>query len=254
MEPLGVAVVAVLAFVVGAVAGAWWRDQRPTIGRARRPATPRSRTDAQGPGAATLDVLDSLVADSVRRLATWLSPDRPGEGLAVADDGTLTLLFSDIAGSTTLNRRLGDDAFATLLADHDERADAVVRARRGQVVKTQGDGFMAAFRDPGDAVRAAVDLRDQLADPAAVGRSLDLRIGIHAGEVVTTGGDVFGETVAYAARVASAAQPGEVLASEAVRERTEDVRGVQWAPRLLPVRLKGLPGLHRLHRARGGPG
>lgn len=251
MDSLGVALVAVLAFAAGAVVGAWWRGARRTVRAASPDPTPATPGGAAGgTGTATLDALDSLVADSVRRLATWVAPGRSRNGLAVADDGTLALVFSDIAGSTALNRRLGDDAFAALLADHDERADAVVRGHRGQVVKTQGDGFMAAFPDPGDAVRAAVSLRDQLADPTAVGRSLDLRIGIHAGEVVTTGGDVFGETVAFAARVAAAAHPGQVLASRAVRERADDLDGVRWSARLLPTRLKGLPGLHRLHRAR----
>lgn len=244
MEPVAVGLVVVLALAVGAVLGAWWQRRRQP-----EPAD-RSVPDPAGPiRTGTLEAIDALVADSVRRLATWLSPDGGASALPVAEDGTLTLLFSDIVESTTLNRQLGDDAFATLVADHDERADAVVRRHRGRVVKTQGDGFLAAFGAPHQAVRAALDLRGDLADPDTLGRSLTLRIGIHTGEVVTTAGDVFGETVAFAARVASTARPGQVLVSAAVRDGDGHPDDVRWTRRWLPARFKGLPGMHRLHLA-----
>lgn len=249
MEPVAVVVVAVVALAAGVGVGLW-------LGR-RRTGTAvdaSARQTAMTAGAATLEAIDGVVADSIRRLATWLGPgDQPSTAaLTTAEDGTLTLLFSDIEGSTTLNRRLGDQAFARLLRQHDEHVQRVVSAHGGVVVKTQGDGFLAAFHDPARAVSAALVLRDDMRDGSSLDAPLALRIGLHTGRAVTDAGDVFGENVAKAARVGSRAAGGEVLVSQEVRDRVEDVTTeVAFVGRLLPVRLKGLAGFHRLHRVAG---
>lgn len=256
MEPLGVALVAVLAFTVGTVAGLWFGGTETGARTQVRLHLRRPEPDHRGASraaSATLGVLDTLVADSVKRLASWITPQREeaGDGrLTLAPDGTLTLLFSDIADSTALNRQLGDDAFAELLRSHDAVVRDCVRHHEGQVVKTQGDGFMAAFHAPWHAVASALDLRQRLSDDDALGHPLEVRIGIHVGRAVTEAGDVFGENVAFAARVAQQARGGEVLVSQAVRDRVEPLAGeVEFVARVLPTRLKGLPGRHRLHRA-----
>ncbi len=244
MDPLGVVLVAVAAFVAGTGLGLWLRRDaalrpRPETGRAS--AAPR-----------TLRAIDSLVADSITRLTTWMRPGAVGNadpsGIRLGADGTLTLLFCDIAGSTRLNRQLGDDAFATLLRKHDAVVREVVGAHDGHVVKTQGDGFLAVFPEAHDAVACALELREVLADPVHTGTALDLRIGLHTGRAVAEQGDVFGESVAFAAR-GSRAGGGEVLVSSEVRSRVEpQVADLTFAGRLLPSRLKGIPGLHQLHR------
>lgn len=197
---------------------------------------------------ATLTALDSLVADSIgwlagRVLGTRGDGDRP---LTLAPDGTITLLFSDIAGSTPLNRRLGDDRFAELLRVHDRIVREVVGDHDGVVVKTQGDGFMAAFHAVDDAATCGVALVGRLADDADVGEPLDLRIGIHTGPAVTSDGDVFGSNVAFAARVAAKARGGEVLVSEDVRGRLVDDGDLTTALRRR-ARLRGIPGRQRLY-------
>ena len=249
MDPLGVVIVAVVAFGAGTGLGLWLRRDaalRPLPGRTTaggRPApTPR-----------TLQAIDTLVADSISRLAGWVRPGASSTDgasrITLAPDGTLTLLFSDIAGSTRLNRELGDAAFATLLHRHDEVVRDVVGAHDGHVVKTQGDGFLAVFAGAHDAVACGLELREVLAEPSHAGTALALRIGVHTGRAVTEHGDVFGEAVAFAARVAAHARGGDLLVSSEVRARVEpQVVDLAFTARLLPSRLKGLPGLHQLHR------
>jgi len=165
----------------------------------------------------------------------------------VAADGTTTILFSDIAGSTELNVRLGDARWVEVLRAHDEVVDAKVRSAGGKVIKRQGDGFMAAFREPSQAIEVARVLAPSLAADASM-PPIDLRIGIHTGEVITERDDLFGTNVVLAARVAEIARPGQILVTDSVAARL----GTD-GPRLRPVRrarLKGIPGRHAVHRVR----
>lgn len=235
--------VVVLAFAAGTGVGV-------AITARRRHGAP-TRRGGDPPGPSAIQAIDALVADSIGRLASWLrsGSDARGADIQLAPDGTLALLFSDIVGSTRLNVRLGDDAFAQLLRRHDAVVRDLVVAHDGHVVKTQGDGFFAVFESSHDAVACALDLREALADPGGVGRSLRVRIGIHIGHAVTEQGDVFGESVAFAARVAAAAGGGEVLTSAEARRRLEaEVGDLDFVGRVVPSRLKGIPGWHRLHR------
>lgn len=189
-----------------------------------------------------------LLERSLEDLTTWAADQRTEIVHLAAADGTVTLLFSDIEGSTQLNSRLGDASWVRLLAAHDTVVRARVERYRGQVVKTAGDGFMVAFRDSEAACRAALgiqkDLRRSL-DPRL--RPVRVRIGIHTGTVVSRDGDYFGRNVAMAARVADKAVGGEVLASEAVADALDDDAAVVLA-KAADVELRGLPGRHELFR------
>ena len=189
-----------------------------------------------------------LLERSLEDLTTWAADERTEIANLATADGTVTLLFSDIEGSTELNHRLGDTAWVRLLAAHDGVVRARVERYRGQVVKTAGDGFMVAFRDAEAACRAALgiqkDLRRSL-DPKL--RPVRVRIGIHTGTVVSRDGDYFGRNVAMAARVADKAVGGEVLASAAVAEALDDDAAVGLA-KAADVELRGLPGRHELFR------
>jgi adenylate cyclase len=192
--------------------------------------------------------LAGLLERSLEDLASWAADERTEIVHLAAADGTVTLLFSDIEGSTQLNDRLGDAAWVRLLAAHDGVVRARVERYRGQVVKTAGDGFMVAFRDSEAACRAALgiqkDLRRSL-DPRL--RPVRVRIGIHTGTVVSRDGDYFGRNVAMAARVADKAVGGEVLASAAVAEALEEDAAVELV-KAADVELRGLPGRHELFR------
>lgn len=160
---------------------------------------------------------------SLRSLASWALRERPDLRRSMAADGTVTLMFSDVEGSTALNERLDDERRLKVLRSHDAVVRELVRAQRGHVVKTQGDGFMVAFVSPLAALECAIDLQRALATRLPVtGEVLHVRIGLHTGEVIHEGRDFFGRNVALAARVAAEALGGEILVSAALREGVEE--------------------------------
>jgi class 3 adenylate cyclase len=124
-----------------------------------------------------------------------------------------TVLFTDIVGSTEQASRLGDRRWRELLEVHDELARRLVEEFGGQLVKTTGDGILATFDGPGRAIRCAAALREELG-----GIGLQIRAGLHTGEVELREGDVGGIAVHLAARVMAAAGPDEILTSGTVRD------------------------------------
>jgi class 3 adenylate cyclase len=124
-----------------------------------------------------------------------------------------TVLFTDIVASTQQAGRLGDRRWRELLEVHDELARRVVEEFQGQLVKTTGDGILATFDGPGRGLRCAAALRDELG-----GIGLQIRAGLHTGEVELRDGDVGGIAVHLAARVMAAAGPGEIFTSRTVRD------------------------------------
>jgi pimeloyl-ACP methyl ester carboxylesterase len=150
-----------------------------------------------------------------------------------------TVLFTDIVGSTERTATLGDRRWRDLL----ERHDAVVRRQldvhRGREVKTMGDGFLATFDGPARAIRCACGLRDELS-----GIGIDVRAGIHTGEVELIGDDVGGMAVNIGARIGALADPGEVRVSSTVKELVVG-SGLEFAERGAHT-LKGAPGEWRL--------
>jgi len=151
------------------------------------------------------------------------------------------VLCTDIVDSTAHLTRLGDSAWRDLLHEHNQRARAALNGFRGREIHTTGDGFLAVFDGPARAVRCAESIG---ASVAALG--IALRAGIHAGEVELVGDDVRGLTVHEAARVASAAAPGEVLVSATTRllltgsDLSFESAGIH--------ELKGLDGARELFR------
>ncbi|MBV8690532.1 MAG: adenylate/guanylate cyclase domain-containing protein [Actinobacteria bacterium] len=122
-----------------------------------------------------------------------------------------TVLFTDIVASTETAARLGDRKWRALLDDHDRVVDTEVRRSRGRLIKTTGDGALATFDGPARAVRCAKSIAESV-------RSLgiEIRAGVHTGEVELRGDDVGGIGVHIGARVASAAQASQVLVSRTV--------------------------------------
>jgi class 3 adenylate cyclase len=171
--------------------------------------------------------------------------ERPDIANAAAPNGTVTILFTDIEGSTQLAERFGDQAWMQVLRGH----NAVVRAQsskhRGFEVKSQGDGFMLAFSSANDGLRCAIGIQRALAAPD-LGVPLRVRIGLHTGEAIRDREDFFGKVVILAARIAAEARGTEILVSSLVRELTESV-GEFHFDGTTEAELKGLSGTHRLH-------
>lgn len=195
--------------------------------------------------------LTGLLQSSIEDLQAWAASEEQEIRSMADSSGRVTLLFSDIEDSTPLNERLGDEAWVRVLAAHDALVRARVEKYRGQVVKTSGDGFMVAFRDPEAACRAAVgiqrDLRRSLDPRLRVVAPVKVRIGIHTGPVISRDGDYYGRNVVMAARVGALATGGEVLVTEAVHDSLDDDASVTLVE-MGEVELKGLPGNHVVWR------
>jgi class 3 adenylate cyclase/alpha-beta hydrolase superfamily lysophospholipase len=138
-------------------------------------------------------------------------------GSRSADEGAdrvlATVLFVDVAGSTERVSELGDRQWGTLLDRFEENVQRALDAHRGELMNTAGDGKLATFDGPGRAIRAAWQIRDAVRQ-----NGLDVRCGLHTGEVMRRDGDVAGMTVHIGARVSSVAGPGEVLVTRTVRD------------------------------------
>jgi class 3 adenylate cyclase len=146
-----------------------------------------------------------------------------------------TVMFTDIVGSTERAADIGDAAWKELIAQHDELVRGELKRFRGNEVDTAGDGFLATFDGPARAVRAAEAIRDVVR-----GLGLEIRAGLHTGEVELAGDRVRGIAVHIGARVAATAKPGEVLVSSTVRDLVAG-SGIAFEHRGSRS-LKGVPG------------
>jgi class 3 adenylate cyclase len=164
------------------------------------------------------------------RLGTVPAAERASELLGeVASSGAApervrrALMFTDIVRSTDLVGVIGDEAWETLLAWHDQTLQSLFASHGGEVAHHTGDGFFVAFGDPGSAIRSAVAVQRALAEHRrAHGFSPTVRIGIHFAEATRRGRDYSGGEVHLAARVADAAEGGEILATTAVLAAAPD--------------------------------
>lgn len=167
-----------------------------------------------------------------------------------AQRGTITILFTDIANFTAATESGGERAAMSLLDTHDATVIPAIARNRGRVVKNVGDGVMAAFRDPSDAVSAAAAIIERTAGDGKA--PLTLRIGLDSGRPTRRGEDYIGHTVNLAARLVKRARPGEALVTDAVYKAARDTEGVVWRERGRPA-LKGVkkpPATWRLSMAR----
>ena len=146
-----------------------------------------------------------------------------------------TIVFTDIVGSTERAALLGDDRWRDLLDNHDSIVRHELQRFGGREVNTAGDGFVATFSSPS----AALACGDELVDAVRV-LGIEVRVGIHAGEVEVRGADVAGMAVHIGARVAALAGPSEVLVSSTVRDIVTGSRH-RFADRGEHA-LKGVPG------------
>ena len=149
---------------------------------------------ARGVRNVVVDTLDLQAAPQARRLLA-------------------TVLFTDIVGSTERAQAVGDQRWRGLLDAHDEAARRLVDQEGGRRIKSTGDGVLAGFDGPGRAIRCAGALRKELE-----GLGIEIRAGIHTGELDVTDDDVGGIAVHIAARIVATAGPGEILVSRTVRD------------------------------------
>jgi class 3 adenylate cyclase/DNA-binding SARP family transcriptional activator/tetratricopeptide (TPR) repeat protein len=155
--------------------------------------------------------------------------------------GVVTLLFTDLVGSTALLGRLGDDAADEVRRAHFALLRGAVARAGGEEVKSLGDGLMVAFASPVQALGCAVAIQQAVAEHNALqaDRQLAVRVGLHAGEPAAEDGDFHGTPVVVARRLCDAAEGGQVLASELVAQLVGSRGGFRFRP-LGGLALKGL--------------
>jgi DNA-binding SARP family transcriptional activator/pimeloyl-ACP methyl ester carboxylesterase len=162
---------------------------------------------------------------------------------AVVDDRVLaTILVTDIVGSTGVVARLGDRAWANLVDRHDRAIREELARFSGEEIDTAGDGVLALFDGPARAVRCAAAITESVRR-----MGLEIRCGVHIGEIERSNGNVRGIAVHIAARIAAAATPSEVLVSSTVKDIVAG-SGLVFEERG-EHELAGVPGARRLYAA-----
>lgn len=163
--------------------------------------------------------------------------------------GTLTILVSDISGSTQMAERLGDQSWLEVLQAHNTIVRRHVDQHGGIEIKAVGDGFLVVFPSARGAVLAAIAIQrgieDYRSDHPQV--SIRLRVGLHTGEVVATEDDIFGQNVVVATRIADVAKPGEIVVSGLTRDLTASASDLGFESGT-DVTLKGISQPWRVHR------
>jgi class 3 adenylate cyclase len=136
-----------------------------------------------------------------------------------------TVLYTDIVDSTVLAGKLGDRRWRQLIDRHDDFVRDAIGAGTGRAIKSTGDGFLATFAGPARAIRCAQVIRDGVR-----GLGLEVRAGLHAGEIEQRGDDIGGIAVHIGARVGGLARTGEILVSRTVKDLVAG-SGIRFADR-----------------------
>lgn len=175
----------------------------------------RSKPDRHRPRQAALDRSRGMGGSSTTAELASALDERP--------EGTVTIMFSDIAGYSALTERLGDLAAHELLRAHNAIVREQVASCDGREVKTQGDGFMVAFSSATRALRCACAIQRafekySLEHPE---EPIRVHVGLHTGEPIHDGSDLLGRTVIVASRLTDMARPGEILVSSLLHDLTE---------------------------------
>jgi class 3 adenylate cyclase len=163
---------------------------------------------------------------------------------ATMESTLASIVMTDIVGSTRRAAELGAARWRDLIGEHNRKATSAIDRNRGRLVKTTGDGVLAAFDSAERAVRGAIAIRE-MADAL----TLEIRAGVHTGEVQVTTDDMRGIAVHTAARIMSAAGPGEILVSATVMDLV-DGSGLSFEDAGL-YELKGIAGQRQLFRLVG---
>jgi len=209
---------------------------------------PHGDSSPQGVATLTRNIADSLEAVRTNQLVSGAHRET-GSGAAsllgpdLSDHETMTILFSDIKGSTEITDRLGDMAAQELFSRHNSIVREQVAEFRGYEIKSMGDGFMLAFPSALNGILCAVQIQKMLLEynNSLEQESVMVRIGLHAGEVIRENRDYFGRNVILASRISSQAKENQILVSSILKEMTASFNQLEFDTPMSVV-LKGLPG------------
>jgi class 3 adenylate cyclase len=203
--------------------------------RALAAALPNARlAEITGTGTAIFADDVDAIADEIEDFVTGVRP-LPRQERVLA-----TVLFTDVVGSTERAAALGDQAWHRLLERHNELLRAEIRRFGGREISTAGDGFLVTFDSPRRAIECA-----RAAGSAVRAIGLEIRAGVHTGEIELAGDDVRGLAVHIGARIAGLAGGGEIFVSSTVRDLVAG-SGLEFSDRGEQA-LKGVPGTWRVY-------
>ena len=174
--------------------------------------------------------------DEIEEFLTGIRPPPASERVL------LTILFTDIVGSTAVAAEMGDRRWKELLQRHDDGIRTALRRYGGTEVKTTGDGFLAAFHGPTRAIQCASAIREQM-----TGIGLRIRAALHTGECERRGKDLSGLAIHLASRLLDHAQAGDVIVSQTVKDLVVG-SGIAFEERG-EMALRDVPGSWRLYAA-----
>ncbi len=197
-------------------------------------------------------VADIDIHTSIEAVHRAVESEHPDLRAAAADDGSVTIMFSDIAGSTARAEELGDERWLELIRSHNAIVREQVQAHGGREVANRGDGFMVAFASPRAAVDCAIAIQKAFAahTSAQEHEPIEVHIGLHTGHPAQDAGNFYGTDVNLAARIADhVAQAGQIVVSERLREALRRSRSLRFDEGR-EVELKGLSGKHRVFEVR----
>lgn len=171
----------------------------------------------------------------------------PRDNRNAAPAGTVTILFSDIEGFSSMTERLGDRKAQEIVRVHNGIVRGNVGACGGFEVKAQGDGFMIAFDSASKALRCAQAIQHELSAYSKMhpDEPVRVRMGLHTGEAIKDEDDFLGRTVIVASRIADAAVGGEILVSSLLKELVTGTGEFRFGE-FREVELKGLTGTHQV--------
>ena len=196
---------------------------------------------------ATNEQYGFFLTKSVDDVVEAVSETRPDLSASSAEDGTVTIAFTDIEDSMRLNAFLGDRRWLEVLRAHNDVVRSVTTEHGGTVVKGQGDGFMLAFASARRALTCSQaierSIEETFGDP---GSPIRVRIGLHVGETTREADDFFGHAVNYAARIASSAAGGEIVVSSLVYGLLAQTGEFVFEP-AREVELKGIEGPQKVY-------
>lgn len=195
-----------------------------------------------------LSVTSSKTSPSIVAIVRRVGPELPGYRKRTSPDGMLTIAFTDIEASTEMMETLGEESWLEVMLVHNRLVRDCVDRHGGDIVGSQGDGFMVTFASASGALDWAVELQRALArhNAGQVAAPLHVRVGLHTGNIFHADQGFLGKAVVLAARITGQASGGQILVSEASREYTHHLgRWTYGEPRELS--LKGLAGTERVY-------
>lgn len=189
----------------------------------------------------TISDVSNLSVESLLRIRNYID-----DQITRHYEKEVTVMFTDMVGSTTFFANRGAIAGRALLQRHNDIIFSLVKGEGGEIVKTLGDGVLCSFSNAYNAVRASVEIQKALASynaNARAGEDIHIRIGIDTGPAIFEKGNFFGDTIALAARVQGIAEPDEILISE----RTFEKLDLQLKERCQKIGEKQLRGFNKKH-------